>query len=293
MGSLFIELRFGNFDNNIIYTDKPTNQTPYSNKKMHKKIVFYIIVFLSFISSTINAQNTRLKNYNTIGWYNYFGTFKVSEKFGIHTEYQFRRNDIITNWQQSLLRVGINYQLNPKIQFRLGYAWIETFPYGEIPINGMGKKFTEHRLFQMATITDKVSIVEFSHRFMLEQRLVGRYSNANLTNEDEFPLLNRFRYLYRMQLPLKGKEIKVKTPYLAIYDEVFISFGKNVNENIFDQNRVGILIGYRVSSSIRIEAGYLNQTLQLGREVNNRNVFQHNNGVIINANFNIDLTKQK
>ena len=293
MGSFFLELRFGNFDNNIIYTDKPTNQTPYSKKKMHKKIVFYIIVFLSFNPNSINAQNTRLKNYNTIGWYNYFGTFKVSEKFGIHTEYQFRRNDIITNWQQSLLRVGVNYQLNPKIQFRLGYAWIETFPYGEIPINGMGKNFTEHRLFQMATITDKVSIVEFSHRFMLEQRLVGRYSNANLTNEDEFPLLNRFRYLYRMQLPLKGKEIKVKTPYLAIYDEVFISFGKNVNENIFDQNRVGILIGYRVSSSIRIEAGYLNQTLQLGREVNNRNVFQHNNGVIINANFNIDLTKQK
>ena len=257
---------------------------------MHKKIVFYTIVFLSFISSSINAQNTRLKNYNTIGWYNYFGTFKVSKKFGIHTEYQFRRNDIITNWQQSLLRVGVNYQLNPKIQFRLGYAWIETFPYGEIPINGMGKDFTEHRLFQMATITDKVSIVDLSHRFMLEQRLVGRYSNANLTNEDEFPLLNRFRYLYRMQLPLKGKEINIKTPYLAIYDEVFISFGKNVNENIFDQNRVGILVGYRVSSSIRIEAGYLNQILQLGREVNNRNVFQHNNGLIINANFNIDLT---
>jgi hypothetical protein len=93
-----------------------------------------------------------------------------------------------------------------------------------------------------------------------------------------------------MQLPLKGKEINIKTPYLAIYDEVFISFGKNVNENIFDQNRVGILVGYRVSSSIRIEAGYLNQILQLGREVNNRNVFQHNNGLIINANFNIDLT---
>ena len=33
MGSLFIELRFGNFDKNIIYTDKPTNQTPYSKKK--------------------------------------------------------------------------------------------------------------------------------------------------------------------------------------------------------------------------------------------------------------------
>ena len=257
---------------------------------MNKKIAFYIIALLSLISSSINAQNTRLNNSNTIGWFNYFGTFKVSQKFGIHTEYQFRRTEIITEWQQSLLRVGVNYQLNPKIHFRLGYAWIETFPYGEIPINGMGKDFTEHRLFQMATITDKVSIVDLSHRFVLEQRWVGRYSNDNLTIEDEFPLLNRVRYMFRMQMPLKGKEINDKTAYLAIYDEVFVGFGENINENIFDQNRVGILLGYRFSPSIRIEAGYLNQTLQLGREVNNRNVFQDNDGLIINANFNFDLT---
>ena len=260
---------------------------------MNRKTAFYIIVLLSVIPGPINAQNTRLSNYNTIGWYNYFGTFKVSQKFGIHTEYQFRRTEIITEWQQSLLRVGVNYQLNPKVQFRLGYAWIETFSYGEIPINGMGKDFTEHRLFQMATLTDKVSIVDLSHRFMLEQRWVGRYSNANFTNEDEFPLLNRFRYMFRLQIPLKGKETIDKTPYISIYDEIFIGFGDNVNENIFDQNRIGILLGYRFSSLVRIEAGYLNQTLQLGREVNNRNVFQRNNGVVVNVNFNIDLTKRK
>jgi len=260
---------------------------------VNRKTAFYIIVLLSVISGSINAQNTRLSNYNTIGWYNYFGTFKVSQKFGIHTEYQFRRTEIITEWQQSLLRVGVNYQLNPKIQFRLGYAWIETFSYGEIPINGMGKDFTEHRLFQMATLTDKVSIVDLSHRFMLEQRWVGRYSNANFTNEDEFPLLNRFRYMFRLQIPLKGKETIDKTLYISIYDEIFIGFGDNVNENIFDQNRIGILLGYRFSSLVRIEAGYLNQTLQLGREVNNRNVFQRNNGVVVNVNFNIDLTTRK
>jgi hypothetical protein len=260
---------------------------------VNRKTAFYIIVLLSVISGSINAQNTRLSNYNTIGWYNYFGTFKVSQKFGIHTEYQFRRTEIITEWQQSLLRVGVNYQLNPKIQFRLGYAWIETFSYGEIPINGMGKDFTEHRLFQMATLTDKGSIVDLSHRFILEQRWVGRYSNANFTNEDEFPLLNRFRYMFRLQIPLKGKGTIDKTPYISIYDEIFIGFGDNVNENIFDQNRIGILLGYRFCSLVRIEAGYLNQTLQLGREVNNRNVFQRNNGIIVNVNFNIDLTTGK
>ena len=40
----------------------------------------------------------------------------------------------------------------------------------------------------METISDKVSIVDFLHRFMLEQRWDGRYPNANLTKEDEYPL---------------------------------------------------------------------------------------------------------
>jgi len=140
----------------------------------------------------------------------------------------------------------------------------------------------------MASITDKLSIVDFSHRFKLEQRFVGKYSNINLTSEDKFPLLHRFRYMFRMQMPLISKVINAKTPYLAIYDEIFLGFGKNVNENIFDQNRVGIVLGKRYSSLVRIEAGYLNQILQLGREVNNRNVFQHNNGIIVNANFSFE-----
>jgi hypothetical protein len=68
---------------------------------------------------------------------------------------------------------------------------------------------------------------------------------------------------------------------------------ENVNENVIDQKRIGLLLGYRFSNSLRIKACYLNQILQLGREINNRNVFQNNNGFIINTNFNFDLTSKK
>lgn len=68
---------------------------------------------------------------------------------------------------------------------------------------------------------------------------------------------------------------------------------KNVNENIFDKNRIGIVLGYRFNNVLRIEAGYLKQTLQLGREVNNQNVIQSNNGFFINTNFNFDITSKK
>lgn len=256
----------------------------------HYLLAIILVFFLAPLPSF--GQNNRLNTSNQIGWYTYFGTFKLTNKLGLHTEYQFRRANIITDWQQSLLRLGLNYALHPSVQVRVGYGWIETFPYGEYPLNGFGKQYTEHRIFQMAQLSQKVGNVDFSHRFMLEQRFVGKYSDAQATKEAEFPLLHRMRYMVRLQIPLKGNEIQDKTPYLAMYDEVFIGFGKQVNANVFDQNRIGVLLGYRFSKNFRLEGGYLNQTLQFGREINAKNVFQHNNGLIINSNINLDLMKK-
>jgi opacity protein-like surface antigen len=256
------------------------------------KIRLIISIFFLLSINHIKGQNNRINTSNNIGWYNYFGTFKVSSKLGIHTEYQWRRNYVISEWQQSLFRVGLNYNVNQRVLLRIGYGLIETFPYGEIPINVLNRNFTEHRFFEMLQMSHKEGTIDFSHRFMLEQRFVGRYSSLNIKKEDEFPLLNRIRYMVKLQVPLKSKDIKDNTPYFAFYNEIFIGFGQNVTANIFDQNRIGVLLGYRFNKNIRIEVGYLNQTLQLGREINGQNVFQNNNGIILNANFNFDLTKK-
>jgi hypothetical protein len=228
----------------------------------------------------------RIKDRNAIGWYNYFGTFPVSAHYSIHTEYQWRRDEIIKNPMQSLLRLGLNYQLNAKIQWRLGYAWIETYDYGDYPINAFGKRFTEHRIYEMLTLQDQSGKFDFSHRFMLEQRWIGQYSDIQQTREDSYAFANRARYMFRTQYTPGRKPGKSRGPYLAVYDEVMIGFGENVRENVFDQNRLGILLGYVFQPGFRVEAGYLNQILQLGREVNGMNVFQYNNGVIANVVIN-------
>lgn len=257
-----------------------------------KKNAILFLALLSLVGNRTFSQNTRITDRNQIGWLGYFGTVKINDKYSIHSEYQWRRDNYIQDPLQGLLRVGLNYQANLKLQLRLGYAWIETQPYGDFPINGFGKDFTEHRIFQMATLTDKLTLVDISHRFMLEQRFVGRYTNAALEREDDYLLLHRLRYMLRLQVPLKGTSIADHTPYLAAYNEILIGFGKNVNENIFDQNRLGILLGYKFNNQLRLEAGYLNQTVQLGREIERRNVFQNNNGFILNTIINIDATKK-
>jgi hypothetical protein len=260
---------------------------------MNKKQVLHTLILLFGLWNISIAQNNRIQTSENIGWYNYFGSFKLSKNIGLHSEYQWRRANYITDWQQSLLRIGINYQANKSLLFRAGYAWIETFNYGDIPLNAFGKNFTEHRTFQMAQLSHNEGKVNFSHRFMLEQRFVGKYSSANVNREDSYPLLHRMRYMFRMQAPFVGSAITDKTPYWAMYNEVFIGFGKNVQANVFDQNRLGILLGYQWNKKYRVEAGYLNQIIQFGRQINNQAVFQNNSGFIVNAYMNIDLTDRK
>jgi hypothetical protein len=252
-----------------------------------------LAALLLTICDPLTAQSTRINDRNTIGWWNYFGTFQLTDKWSLHTEYQWRREAIVSNGQQSLLRLGVNYQLSAKVQLRLGYGWIETYVYGDIPIQAAGKTFTEHRSWQMVTFNDKAGRFDLSHRFMLEQRWIGRFTNPASVKEDDFFYVNRARYLFRMQYPLKGNTLDDKEPYFAAYDELFTGFGNNVNENVFDQNRLGLLVGYRFNKTCRIEGGYFNQVLQLPREVNGRNVFQRNSGVILNMVFNLDVRRKK
>ncbi len=97
--------------------------------------------------------------------------------------------------------------------------------------------------------------------------------------------LHRFRYQARVKHQLWAS--KKHTLYGVLADELFIGAGKNLGINIFDQNRVMTLLGFTFNKNLLVEAGYLNQTLQQGRPVNNRAVFQNNNGWILALTINL------
>jgi len=252
---------------------------------MRLNLFFLLGVFFTF--SICNAQQNRLKDNNNIGWYNIFTTTQLNSKWSIHAEFQFRRDEFIKNGQQNLFRTGINFQPDKSIIFRLGYANIETFSYGDYPINALGKQFTEHRIFEMVSLQNKFHAADLTHRFMLEQRFNGKYSNAALSKEDQYVFLNRLRYMFRANIPIGNPNSQGKMPYVGFYDEMFVGFGKNVGENIFDQNRLGVLLGYTFNEKVKLELGYLNQIVQLSREIDNKNVFQYNSGLLANIIINI------
>jgi hypothetical protein len=224
----------------------------------------------------VQAQNDRLKDENTILWPQVHFVIPLNKKWDALAEYQWRRTDGFKHWQQSLLRTAIQYKLNTQVSIAAGYAWVETFSYGDYPTITHGS-FPEHRLYEQVQLKNTFNKLLVNQRVRIEQRFVGRRAPGTERSIEEWVFSHRFRYLLKLQHPIttSGKL------YTAVADEVFISAGKNVGVNTFDQNRLMFLIGAKLHSKVNFETGYISQTLVQGRRVNDRTIVQNNEGLTL------------
>ncbi len=244
-----------------------------------KLILLYIMVSIMPYSF---AQ--RLSDHNTPGWYAMLGTLYLNkkQKTSIWLEYQWRRDDIIGSWQQSLARTGFQYHFKTGASAMAGYSFILSYPYGDYPVGPYHT--TEHRIFEQLMWNGNVGRIFLNHRLRLEQRFVSKIDQTAPTYSiTDWTFLNRARYQLRAALPINHKKLTDKTWYALAFDEIMIGFGKNVKQNIFDQNRIGLLAGYQYNKVLRAEFGVFNQTLQQASLVAGKPVFQYNNGILLNV----------
>jgi hypothetical protein len=214
-----------------------------------------MVLVLLCIPPPTRAQTFRESTSNNHLWLMYFGNHKFSNKLGLHVEAQVRRHDVVSDWQQLLLRTGLDvYTANAR--YTIGYAFVETYSYGDFPV---ANAFPEHRIWQQALLTQTLGRVKLSHRYRLEQRFLGNAATGEFTNGR---YENRFRYMVRANIPIQGKTLEPKEFYFGFYDEVMLNFGKDVRYNLFDQNRLYGALGYHVGKIGRLEIGYMLQTIQ-------------------------------
>ena len=152
---------------------------------MRKQLIL-IFVLISSLQFYSYGQNNRLHSSNSIAWFSFQATTSLKNQWSLQTEYHCRRVGGIEEWQQSLLRLGINYRLSKQTALRVGYALIENYAYGEYSINVYGKNFAEHRIYEALLHNHSEGKFSFSNRLMIEQRFVGKYSHAMATKEDSY-----------------------------------------------------------------------------------------------------------
>ncbi|MDF0706132.1 DUF2490 domain-containing protein [Flagellimonas okinawensis] len=193
------------------------------------------ILFIIFGLSTVHAQQPGEDELGA--WYMYFGTNKVSERWSVHTEAQFRFYETTSNFNQMLLRTGLNYHINENAIATGGYAFIDTdntFYEFEGELNSK-----EHRIFEQFILKNKVWELLFEHRYRLEQRFLDFGETTDTQH--------RARYRIQMTLPLTN------TFFLNFYDELFI----NLQDDLFGQNRLYGAVGVNITENSNIQIGYL------------------------------------
>ncbi len=245
---------------------------------MNKRFLPFLLLFALAFSSA-SAQNNRIHDTNYNGWYMYFGNHKLTDKLGLHTELQVRQYKVITEQQQIMPRFALTYNLSDRAMVAAGYAYVHTYPYGDNPASD---DFPEQRIFQQLQLKDQQGIFGLQHRFRLEQRWL-KFAGAQ-----DYTYLNRARYQFRVNIPLQGPSIEDREFYLGVYDEVFLNFGPNVTNNIFDQNRAYVALGFRFHKDANLEVGYLHH------HVAQRNGiwFEDNHTLQVGLNYNLDFRKK-
>ena len=224
-----------------------------------KKIFLVFTIFLT--STLVMSQDNGDDKLGS--WHMYFGTNRISEKLSIHTEAQLRYFENGKNFNQLLLRTGLNYHINPNAIATLGYGHITTdgtFEEFDNEVNAI-----EHRIFEQFILKNAVGQFKFEHRYRLEQRFI-KFADAKDTQ-------HRARYRLQVTIPITD------VFFLNFYDEIFL----NLQGDVYGQNRLYAALGINVTDNLSVQAGYLKNHFPT------RNYDRLQIGVI----FNPDLRKKK
>ena len=211
-----------------------------------RKIRTFLLI--SFVSMNIFSAKSQVIDESQMGaWYMYFfNTSHEKSKIGFQGDVQYRNWNIAGDLEQLLLRGGVTFKPEKaNIKFTLGYGNITTGAFGED-----NSTINESRIYQEALFPTRIGERFYlNHRLRYEQRFV-----------EEQSLRTRYRYNLFVNVALNQKEMKEKTIYLALYDEIFINGTGMPGQSIFDRNRAYIALGYVLKKGMKFQLGIMNQT---------------------------------
>jgi hypothetical protein len=210
-----------------------------------------ILSTLCFVSILTNLYGQEEKEFETreMIWLAYFNQTRFTDKSGLWVDLHLRLNDFGAETHATLARIAYIYYLSDQVRLVAGYAHQTAYGHDGAP------NLPEHRPWQQIQWIEKKSWFTMMQWIRLEERFREKVSDGELTGEYAFNY--RIRYNMSFTIPITGKQVVPKTPFLFINNELFINFGKEIVNNYFDQNRVFVGGGYQFTKHLNAQLGYM------------------------------------
>lgn len=203
-----------------------------------------------------SAQRTTYTNFNS--WYIFGADIGITDRWNVTLDVQERRSGPIRQPQAFFFRPSLNYTVASGVKLGFGITRSESYPFGKIP---SAYQAPEWRTFEQLLLSSTFGRLQMTNRYRVEQRWQGK-RGADTSDHKIASWLQtgRVRYQAKAVLPMQGQAVDVGSGYLTGYDEVMINFGRNVANNVFDQNRASVGVGMRYARDWKAEVGFLQQT---------------------------------
>lgn len=191
-----------------------------------------LVALVLLVASTASPAQVNTDQQGS--WYGFYYNWNWDDsRWGMKGDWQYRLWDTDGNdLQTTLIRNGLTYRVDDRLSFTGGYVHLTRGAPGP-----NDNKTIEHRAYQEVAYWQKTGRFRVQHRVRTEQRW---RSAAGFTT--------RYRYNLLLQYDLNDRW------YLTGYNEYFV--GEDFE---FDQNRTKGAVGFRLTDSTNIHAGYMHQ----------------------------------
>lgn len=208
-------------------------------------MIHFLFRHAFLFTSLMLFANIALAQIGNGGWLNLTHTQKLSPKFDLLTDFQFRSANNFDYLGTRLLRGAFSYNLNKQHSVALGYGNITDWEM----INEERISTLEHRVFQQYIYKNVVERLRLNFRMRFEQRFRG----------PEADFSQRLRLQFGAVIPLIANEQFSKGMYSLLQSEVMfnVQHKERINNSFFDQHRPLVALGYRFNKHVDAEMGYM------------------------------------
>ncbi|MBC7485536.1 MAG: DUF2490 domain-containing protein [Cytophagaceae bacterium] len=209
---------------------------------------FWCLIFILPFGSSALAQRTRVED--AFAWYGQSLTVPLRPKWVIQEDASVRWYGINRNISFLTLRAGIEYKFTEFLSATAGYTFFDQFK----DKTGLHESRSEHRPWQQLMCRKAWRIFTMVHRFRVEERF---FSERLAEGKHMHYHYYRLRYMAALQIS-PFKKGALKSAYFIAQAELMYHVGdsKYVVQP-FDQYRLYPHMGYKVTSNLDLQAGYM------------------------------------
>lgn len=267
---------------------------------MMSKQVFLLLIFVLLFSSPDQAiAQASIEDDREIGedsfsepvtkyWLNTYGNIRVSKRlFWIaQTHFRFEESpdqNYVGQIGQIYNRHALGYIYNKYANFALGGVLRFNF---DTTVDGADNNIVpEWRIWHQYQFAIPVWSAMNYHRLRIEHRW-----SRGLNDDSEWIFRNRWRYMFRLKIPLNTPKFQTKTFYIAPESELIMQSGEVVNGSPMEDLRLTATLGYIITPRLSVATGFM---YSFGQQLDNGLIYNQDYTIRMHLYFSPDIRRTR